>query len=306
MSNLNYYFNKQTSFYYTADGSTLLGGDIVQITMPNNNSNQSVFSLVDNKITHYYTLNSLYLALSFKNSLGDYQLIIQGNKNDYTNNKTDQILIMIPIYNKATDTMNGAQSPITQLNNVYLSGILKNIGFEETYNFSYGDIEDSVDMNKFLANNSEAKYFPNILDSNIRSNIIVYDKSNLYVVLPEISLLKSLKRRPDYSKLTSDGLAVKTINVENNGMKISSITETDIYIDCSPTNNIGEAVDIYTSKDLDQLKLFKINDIKVWAFRCVTIFIILLIIWLIIKLFHVTINGKTEGIKSEFVTPNLH
>lgn len=291
MANLYYYFNKQSSFYYSADGSQLLGGDVIQITMPTNNSNQTVFSLLDGKETHYYTLNSMYLSLSFNAQSGMYQLILQGNKNDYTNNKTSQILIIIPILTKATDTIGGVNSPITQINNIYIGSILKNMEFEGTYNFSYGESEDSVDMNKMLVGNTQAGYYPNIIDGNMNSNIIVFNRSNLYVVMTETVLMKTLLRRPLLSKLN---VPMKNITVESNGMQIVSTTETDIYIDCSPTNSIGEKVDIYTSKDLDQLDLFKINDLKVWAFRFVTIFIILLIIFIIIKLFQVSINGQTK------------
>jgi hypothetical protein len=300
MANLYYYFNNQTSFYYSADGSQILGGDVIQITMPTNNSNQTIFSLVDGKDTHYYTLNSMYIALSFDPKLGMYQLILQGNKNDFTNNTTQQILLMIPILTKASDTINGATSPITQINNIYIGSILKNMEFEGTYNFSYGENEDSVDMNKMLTGNSEAAYYPNVIDANVKSNIIVFNRSNIYVVLPEIALMNTLTRRPLVSKLN---VPIKKITVESNGMQISSTTETDIYIDCSPTNSIGEKVDIYTSKDLDQLEFFKINDLKVWAFRFVTIFIILLIIFVIIKLFQVSINGQTKTTISPSLAP---
>lgn len=293
MANLYYYLNNQTSFYYSIDGSQILGGDVIQITMPNNNTNQTVFSLVDGKETHYYTLNSMYLSLSFDPKFGMYQLILQGNKNEYKNNNTSQLLIIIPIFNNATDTIDGLaakKNPITNTNNVYLRNILSNMEYEGTYNFSYQGIDDSVDMNYMLSGNSNAVYYPNIIDGNINSNIIVYDRSNLYVTLNESPLLNSLTRRPLLSKLN---VPKKTITVQSNGSEIVTTTETDIYIDCSPTNNIGEKVDIYTSKDLDQLDLFKINDLKVWAFRFVTIFIILLIIFIIIKLFQVSINGKT-------------
>jgi len=292
MANLYYYFNKQTSFYYSADGSQILGGDVVQITMPNNNSNQTIFSLIDGKETHYYTLNSMYLSLSFDPKLGMYQLILQGNKNDYTNNKTSQLLIIIPILTRGADTINGLESPITQINNIYIGSILKNMEFEATYNFSYGETEDSIDMNKIFTTNTEAGYFPNIIDGNVNSNIVVFNKSNIYVVMSETALMKTLTRRPLLSKLN---VPMKKITVENNGMQIVSTTETDIYIDCSPTNNIGEKVDIYTSTDLDQLNFFQINDLKVWAFRFVTFFVMLLIIFVIIKIFQITINGKTDN-----------
>jgi hypothetical protein len=76
----------------------------------------------------------------------------------------------------------------------------------------------------------------------------------------------------------------------NNGKPITKTTQQDIYIDCSPTNNLGQPVDIYSSKNLDQLAMFEINDLKVWAFRIITIFVIMLIVFVIIKIFQV--DGK--------------
>jgi hypothetical protein len=297
MAALYYYFNNQTSFYYNYDAAKILGGDVVQITMPNNNNNQSVFSILDDNVMNYYTLNSLYIALSFSSEQGKYQLIIQGYKNDYSNNKSSQILLLLPIFNRSSQTINGTGNSITNLNNVYIDSILKNMEFEGTYNFKYGDMEDSVDMNKFLTNNTEAAYFTNIVDSNIKTNVIVFSKSNFYMALPKIPLLDTgLKTRIVTTKLTESGTPMKSITVESNGSKIISTTETDIYIDCSPTNNIGEKVDIYTSTDLDQLKFFQINDLKVWAFRFITFFVMLLIIFVIIKIFQITINGKTDNV----------
>ncbi len=299
MASLYYYFNNQTSFYYNYDGTKILGGDVVQITMPNNNRNQSVFSILDGNIIHYYTLNSMYIALGLSTETGKYMLILQGYKNDYSNNLSSQILLILPIFNRASDTINGMGNSITSLNNVYIDSILKNMEFEGTYNFKYGEMEDSVDMNKFLTNNNEAVYYTNIVDSNIKTNVVVFSKSNFYVALPKIGLLEGLKTRIDTTKLTGSGTPRKSITVESNGTKIVSNTETDIYIDCSPTNNIGEKVDVYTSKDMDPLKFFQINDLKVWAFRFVTFFVMLLIIFVIIKIFQITINGKTDNGSNE-------
>ncbi len=237
----------------------------------------------------------MYISLSFKTDMGQYQLILEGNKNDYTNNTSDQILLMIPIFNDGEKTIKGPTSAITQMNNLYIDSIFKNMALQETYNFSY-KTENTVDMNLFLTGNSTAVYFPKIIDSNIKYKVIVFDKSNLFVKNPELNvLLSSLISRPSYNKLfVENSSQKKAITVESNGIAITSTIESDIYIDCSPTNNIGEAVDIYTSKDLDQLKFFKINDLRVWAFRLVTIFVILLIIFIIIKIFQVTINGQTN------------
>jgi hypothetical protein len=302
MPNLYYYFNKQSSFYFNLDYRLIFGGDSIQITMPNNNSSQTIFNVLeDDNSSHYYTLNTMYITLAFTD-IGQYQLVLEGNRNDYTNNNTDKIMIMIPIYINARNTIEGADSPITKMNNIYLSNIFQNMRLEETYNFSFGNNqvgsdENTIDMNMFLTGNTAAFYFPKIVDSNTNYKLIIFKRSNLVVNLtvPNTNvLLASLTKVPRYSVYTENSKQMKNIIVETNGMAITSTTETDIYIDCSPTNNIGEAVDIYTSKDMDQLKLFKINDVKVWAFRFVTIFIILLIIFVIIKIFQVSINGTTD------------
>lgn len=305
MSNLYYYFNNQSSFYFNIDGSRIFGGDIIQITMPNNNSNQSIFHLLEDDVSSYYTLNKMYISLSFSLDIGIYQLILEGNKNDYTNNTSDKIIIMIPIFNKTANTIEGPESAITKMNNVYISSIFKNMEMDETYNFTYGPNQDSVDMNLFLSGLNDAEFYPKIIDSNNIYKVIIFKKSNLSVNEPSSNLLlSSLTYNPKYQIFTDNAAQKKQIKVESNGIAITTTTETDIYIDCSPTNNIGEEVDIYTSKNMDQLKLFKINDLKVWAFRFVTIFIILLIIILIIKLFQVTINGSTPTIEPKIQGPN--
>ena len=54
-----------------------------------------------------------------------------------------------------------------------------------------------------LSGNTEAGYYPNIIDSNIKSNVIIFKKSNLYVVLPENRTMDILTRRPTMSKLNN-------------------------------------------------------------------------------------------------------
>ena len=291
---LSYYFNPQSSFYYTSDGTRILNGDVIQITMPNNNTSQSVFTLVDGKSKHFYTLNSMYITLSVNSYYGKYFLILQGNKNDHASNAKEQILIMLPVYDDVKNTMEGTVNSITRLNNLYIDSLLRNMELDATYNFSYGTNSSTIDMNNFIVDTSVAYYFPKIVNSNINYNIIFLTKSNLYFnPLPSKSLLGSLIKPMDVSSLLGNNI----IEIRNNGGPITSTTETDIYIDCSPTNNIGEKVDIYTSKDMDQLKFFKINDLKVWAFRFITIFVIILIIFIIIKIFQ--ISGSESGNESK-------
>ena len=293
---LSYYFDSQRSFFYEKP-STLLSGNTLPITMPNNNSGKSTMSLKINGVNSYYTLNSFYISLNMnKNITASYQLILQGNKNDYANDNIRQILVIIPIFNDVYNTIQKTNDSIIKINNLYITSIFNHARVEETYNFTYGngtDIDniDKIDINQLLAGADSGKFYKNIIDTttNINYNIIQFEKSNLWYPSTEKppSIFSALIKSPFIGTTTSE-----SINVKNNLNEIKPITETDIYIDCSPTNNIGEAVDVYTSKDLDQLKLFKINDLKIWAFRFITIIVIVLIIFLIIKIFQISEPSK--------------
>jgi hypothetical protein len=292
---LTYYFNNEKSFYYKKF-DLLFNGDVIPITMSNNDSGKSVITFTNKGTTSYYTLNSLFISKNPNTKINaNYQLILQGNKNDYANNSTNQILFIIPIFNNLAETLEGTTNAITTLNTLYISSILNNIDIEETYNYkssANSSVDnDAIDMNKFLVGINEGKLYTNIIDSNtnIIYNIIQFDKSNLYY-----NLSSSVSELNGLTKPISIGTSAPIlINILNNNGPIATITETDIYIDCSPTNNIGEPVDIYTSKNLDQLQLFQINDLKIWAFRIITIFVILVIIFVTIKMFNISEKKTT-------------
>jgi hypothetical protein len=284
---LTYYFNSQQSFYYNKP-TLLFNGDVIQTTMPNNDTSKSVMTFTNKGTTSYYTLNSLYISKNSNNQSNGstFQLIIQGNKNDYANNLTNQILFIIPIFNNVAETIDGNINPVTTLNNTYISSILNNIRIGETYNFTYGESNAdnaTIDINKLLIGINTGKLNTNITESNINYNIIEFDKSNIFYNLSRtVSELEQLIKAPSF------GVSKSTVNILNNNGPISTITQSDIYIDCSPTNNVGEAVDIYTSKNLDQLNLFQIDDLKIWAFRFITIFVILLIIFVTVQIFGIS------------------
>jgi len=308
---LTYYFNNQKTFYYNPV-SKLFGGDVIQISMSNNDSSKSAISFTNNGVTSYYTLNSLYVSKN-PNSNTMYQLIIQGNKNDYANNSTNQILFIIPIFNTIPETIQGISDSITALNKLYIGKILDNIVIGENYNFKYSDTvkmieNDTIDINQFLAGINEGKLYTNVIDSNTNNiyNIIQFDKSNLFYTM-SASKSELTKLSSTISIGTTDTVPINIIN--NNG-PISTMTESDIYIDCSPTNNIGEPVDIYTSKNLDQLNLFQINDLKIWSFRIITIFVILLIIFVTIQIFQIsekkgTLNTPSSAIASAAISSGI-
>jgi hypothetical protein len=129
---------------------------------------------------------------------------------------------------------------------------LNNIAIGETYNFTYGTSNSDnnvIDINKFLIGIDEGKLYNNILDSNTKIiyNIIQFDNSNIYY-----NLNKTIQ---ELIRPVSIGTIVSVpIDILNNNGPISTITESDIYIDCSPTNTLGESVAVYSSKNLDQLK----------------------------------------------------
>lgn len=296
MTTLSYYFNSQNTFQYnlTIPFLSSIGNNnsnAAPISLPDNDSSIPVMSLqLDGVLPHYFSLNQIFISLTslyngtrIKDSM--YQLILQGNLNDYTTNSNNQIIIILPIFTNIAGTIEGVENSITNLNSTYLNAIFNNM-ILDTRQVYY----DGVDFNQFLSGVGKGLYYSNIIDSNTSipsSNpatvytIIQYDKSNLYqnINIPSWIKFTTAPIMPEY-----DSQEIITIN---NGKPITTITEQDIYIDCSPTNNLGQPVDIYTSKNLDQLKMFEINDLKVWAFRIITIFVIILIVFVIIKLFQV-------------------
>lgn len=307
---LTYYFNNQQSFYYNKP-TLLFKGIVIQITMPNNDSSKSVITFTNKGITNYYTLNSLYISSNTDKNNSKYQLILQGNKNDYANNSTNQILFIIPIINNVSQTIEGIENSVTKLNNLYISSILNNIVLDQTYNFTYGTSNTdnaTIDINKFLVGIDTGKLYTNITDPNTKTiyNIIIFDKSNIYY---NLSMSDSISKIGLTPMIIGTNIPIP-INILNNNGPIATITETDIYIDCSPTNNVGEAVDIYTSKNLDQLNLFQINDLKIWAFRIITIFVILLIIFVTIQIFQIsekkgTLNTPSSAIASAAISSGI-
>jgi hypothetical protein len=228
-----------------------------------------------------------------------YDLMLQGSINDYTHNSLKQILFIIPIYDSAYSTIK-ADSPITSINNKSLTAIFKNINLTGTPNILSLERDglNSIDLNNFFGNlyttelSSNAILSTNVIDekSKITYNIIEFKKSYLWIDrtnIPSLSLITEYV----LPEIKDDNKVV--INVMNNNMAITPSTETDIYIDCSPTDSKGKSVAVYSSKNLDQLNFFKINDLKIWAFRFITFFVLLIIIFVVIKFFQ--ISGKTQS-----------
>jgi len=295
---LLYYFNKQNNFVYTLE--QLFGGQCIQIDMNYNDNSTSMMALANVKnnqglTPNYYTFNRMYIAGKKINGTDrySYELMLQGSINDYSRNSLKQILIILPIYESAYSTIK-SDSPITSLNNKCLKAIINNINLTGTPNILSieSDGITNIDLNNFIGNldstdlSSNAVLSTDVKDekSKITYNIIRFKKSYLWLDTTNIAQLIAIT---EYAlpPINDDNNVI--ISVMNNNMPITPSTETDIYIDCSPTNSTGESVAVYTSTNLDQLNFFKINDLKIWAFRFITLFVLLLIIFLVIKFFQI-------------------
>jgi hypothetical protein len=278
---LTYYFNKVQTFEYK-DKDTLFGGDVIPITMTNNDSSKSVIKLTNTGTPNFYTLDSLYISL-LDSTDAKYQLILKGNRNDYTNNSNRNILIIIPIFNTLKNTILEKETNIITKNNTYITSIINNIK-QEPYMFP----NDMVDINNLLTGIEDGSFYekqihtkPNAKGENVTTiyDIIKFTKSNIYADRLVNSNLENLKSK--INEFTGESLK---ITISNNNGNISTTVADDIYIDCSPTNNIGQAVDVYTSKNLDQLNFFKVNDFNKTGTIISIIVILLLIVITVLKI----------------------
>ena len=301
MPQLSYFFKPQVNFRYSI--ARLFDVDVIQLNMPYNNNSETVISLT--KVSNnsllppvYYTLNSLYIAGSSTTTESTapdlFKLIFQGYINDYTQNSMKQILIILPVFDSSYSTIDPAAS-ITMLNNKYLNNLFSKINLLDKPNIVANSDIKSIEMNNFIGDMNSAKCYSNVIDdrSKINYTVIEFDKSYLWLDKSTkimIENLKPLTRGYKLPLITISGQKISPIDIRvaNNFKQIETTTETDIYIDCSPTNNKGKRVDVYTSKNLDQLNMFKINDLRIWAFRFITIFVILLIVYIVIKVFQLT------------------
>lgn len=303
---LTYFFNEQFSFYYetasnildSSDNKTSGTGVSIPITLLNNNS-LPVMSLLEqpnNKldsesIASYYTLNKIFLSgTSYFSILNQektsvssqtkpngskYQLILQGYLNDYNNNQNKQILIILPIFTNVSYTKQGSNNSVTTLNNTYLNDLL-NIHINEKNN-----VVNGINVNQLLSGASNPNLYKDVLIKQTTYTIVQFKETNLWA---DIKIPNNITLTNPF--IPSD--VPKSINIKNNGKIIETSIVDDIYIDCSPTNNLGEPVDMYTSKNLDQLNFFKIDNFNVWGGFILAIVILIAIVFGAIKIFEMS------------------
>lgn len=298
-STLSYYFNDETSFNYESATSILNDSKNTGVSIPikllNNNSSLSVMSIMDNAetITTFYTLDKIFLSgtsdfstltddktseSKSKPTDSNYQLILQGYLNDYNHNQTaqnNQILIILPIFTNVSKTKQGNNTSVTNLNNSYLNDLL-NISIGATNN-----VVNGIDINSFLSGISEANLYKNIINNNITYTIVHFGKTNLWanIKLPtNITLTNTL----------IPSVLPKTIKVRNNGNIIKTANADDIYIDCRPLDTLGKPADVFTSKNLDQLNFFQIDNFDIWGGFFVAIIIVIILIFGAFKIYQMT------------------
>jgi len=312
---LTYYFNKVRTFEYK-ENTTLFGGDVYPITMPNNDRNKSVIKIINGGTPSFYTLEQLYISLS---SIGGttYQLILEGNKNDYANNSTNKILLIIPIFNNRTNTILTTDTDEIKKNKLYITQIIKNISTTTTkYNFTTDNNDsNSVDINNLLIGINKGSFYDNktynitnAQGTNTTSptyDVITFDKSNIYtdeIFTDELknNVLNKLKTGINMESF----ITPIDIEISNNNGNISTTVADDIYIDCSPTNNIGQPVDVYTSKNLDQLNFFKVDNFNKSGVIISIIMILILIILIVLK-FAITLVPSLEA-KAKITSATLN
>lgn len=308
-STLSYYFNTETSFNYEPTTNILSQSNSTGVSIPirllNNNSSLSVISIMNNSesIASYYTLNKIFLSgtsvfstLNQNNTVSQnkptgsiYQLILQGYLNDYNQNQNNQILIILPIFTNVSNTKQGNNNSVTNLNNTYLNDLL-NISIGNTNN-----VVNGIDINSFLSGATSANFYKNVINNNITNityTIVHFGKTNLWANI----------KLPSNIRLTSPFIPSTiptTISVRNNGNIIKTAMANDIYIDCSPTNNVGESVAVYTSKNLDQLNFFQIDNFNVWGGFLLAIVILFIVVFGAIKMFQFSEDTPIDLNKSQ-------
>uniref|UniRef100_A0A6C0EV18 Uncharacterized protein n=1 Tax=viral metagenome TaxID=1070528 RepID=A0A6C0EV18_9ZZZZ len=267
-STLKYFFNPIYTLVYSVPISIIVdisnSMDVIPITMPNNNGSQSVFVLNTDK-QYYYTLNKIYISLTPTNiTNSNYSIVLQGNRNDYYQDETNQILVIIPImyvYNDNTTTSN------------IIDGFDP---FSTPYNIPSG-----MDLNKLIPTGTYNEYTTTY--NKIGYEIILFNNSTLFALstrmIDDVTPPLINRLTMEYSNVS--GVATK------NTTNISSSNEEDIYIDCQPTTELGKEVDNYISLNKSELNLVNINYFRLWILRIFTIIILILIIYGVIKIFEV-------------------
>jgi hypothetical protein len=265
-STLKYYFNPIYTLVYsvpiTIEIDTQNSMDVIPITMPNNNSSQTVFVLNTQK-QYYYTLNKIFISLtpSIVNN-STYSIILQGDRNDFNHDETNQILVIIPIM-------------LTFNEDITTSNIIDNIDLLSTpYNMPNG-----LDLNKLIPKGKYNEYVSSY--GGINYETILFTDSTLSVLSTSIidEMDPTLQHKLTMGQIVTNGTASK------NSTGISSTNEEDIYIDCQPTTEQGTENDNYISLNKTELDLVNINYFRLWILRIFTIIILVIIIFGVIKIF---------------------
>lgn len=269
------------------------GLDGIQISMPNNNSSQSVMFLTQNDQRAYYTLNNLYLIKTPKGIINStYSLVISGNRNDYNNDVNNLVLIIIPIMNSIKHILGGKN---VAYNNLSISNLISNMSDSYSMNLNLNNFLDVtggkpvINMYSFTPTLIKNKNAPNYTIITLSaSNIYSNNMNNLIGTSKNRGYIGNVKDIPklftNFAEMDLTSLKPIPIELINNGRSVS-VQSDDIYIDCQPTNIEGEDTDVYMSKNLDNLRIGDIKNFNLWLFRFLTVFVIIFVVFLITRLF---------------------
>lgn len=275
-STFTYFFNVINTLGFTIGHSpneTLMNGDILQLTIPKNDTNQSVIALNIGK-QYYYTLNNLNFALTPITVEGSkYSLVLQGYRNDYSLDPTNQILVIIPIMNTVQS------SPAANI----VTDIITNIA-DSPYN-----IPNGIDINTLIPIDDSSKFsmYSQTLNQ-INYQIVLFTKSSLYT--STTTNLESQNFVNLFTLPTKEDSAGVAIN-NNQSITVSTTTD-DIYIDCKPITNKGENVRHYIDVNEKNSQLAGMNNFSQWLFNFMSFFVLILIVYIVYKLFDYMFKNK--------------
>jgi hypothetical protein len=269
------------------------GLDGIQISMPNNNSSESVMFLTQNEQHAYYTLNNLYLIQTPKGiANSSYSLVVSGNRNDYNNDVNNVVLIIIPIMNSITYILGGKN---VESNNVSINNLISNMGDTYSMNLNLNNFFDisggnpTINMYSLTPSMIHNINSPNYTIITLSASNIYSNNMNNLIATPDnpgyISNLNTIPRDfTNFAQMDLTSLQSTPIQLINNGGSVSVFSD-QIYIDCQPTDINGEDKDLYMSKNLDNLRIGDIKNFNLWLFRFLTVFVIIFIVFLIVRMF---------------------